>query len=99
MNTFIMLSILILLLAVALVLLVTFLVILTIWNVQIALPVAIVTGVLTFALRDLIKNLVASVFILANRPFQRCVFVHMPVCYAKEEHFRFYLITSSRREL
>jgi mechanosensitive ion channel-like protein len=29
-----------------------------------------VTGVLTFALRDLIKDLVAGVFILADRPFQ-----------------------------
>ena len=53
-----------------LVLVVTFFVILTIWNVQIALPVAIITGVLTFALRDLIKDLVAGVFILADRPFQ-----------------------------
>jgi hypothetical protein len=33
------------------------------WNVAI-------TGVLTFALRDLIKDLVAGVFILADRPFQ-----------------------------
>jgi small conductance mechanosensitive channel len=38
--------------------------------VQIALPVAIISGVLTFALRDLIKDLVAGVFILADRPFQ-----------------------------
>jgi len=53
-----------------LVLVATFFVILTIWNVQIALPVAIITGVLTFALRDLIKDLVAGVFILADRPFQ-----------------------------
>jgi small-conductance mechanosensitive channel len=53
-----------------LVLVVTFFVILMIWNVQIALPITIITGVLTFALRDLIKDLVAGVFILAERPFQ-----------------------------
>ena len=53
-----------------LVLVVTFFVILIFWNVQIALPLAVITGVLTFALRDLIKDLVASVFILAERPFQ-----------------------------
>jgi small-conductance mechanosensitive channel len=53
-----------------LVLVVTFFVVLMIWNVQIALPVAIISGVLTFALRDLIKDLVAGVFILADRPFQ-----------------------------
>jgi len=53
-----------------LVLVVTFFVILMIWNVQIALPLAIITGVFTFALRDLIKDLVAGVFILADRPFQ-----------------------------
>jgi small-conductance mechanosensitive channel len=53
-----------------LVLVATFFVVLTIWNVQIALPVAIISGVLTFALRDLIKDLVAGVFILADRPFQ-----------------------------
>jgi small-conductance mechanosensitive channel len=49
-----------------LVLVTTFFVILTIWNVQIALPVAIVTGVLTFVLRDLIKDQVAGVFILSG---------------------------------
>jgi small-conductance mechanosensitive channel len=43
---------------------------LLIWDVQIALPVAIVSGVLTFALRDLIKDLVSGVFILADHPFQ-----------------------------
>ncbi len=53
-----------------LVLVATFFVVLLIWNVQIALPVAIISGVLTFALRDLIKDLVAGVFILADRPFQ-----------------------------
>jgi small-conductance mechanosensitive channel len=53
-----------------LVLVATFFVVLMIWNVQIALPVAIISGVLTFALRDLIKDLVAGVFILADRPFQ-----------------------------
>src|SRR6266700_7512491 len=52
-----------------LVLVATFFVILTIWNVQIALPVAMIC-VLTFALRDLIKDLVADVFMLADRPFQ-----------------------------
>lgn len=49
-----------------LVLVATFFVVLLIWNVQIALPVAIVSGVLTFALRDLIKDLVAGVFIDQN---------------------------------
>jgi small conductance mechanosensitive channel len=53
-----------------LVLVTTLFVILTIWNVQIALPVAIVTGMLTFVLCDLIKDLVAGVFILADRLFQ-----------------------------
>ena len=52
------------------VLLVAFFVVLSVWDVQIALPVAIVSGVLTFALRDLIKDLVSGVFILADRPFQ-----------------------------
>ena len=53
-----------------LVMVVTFLVILMTWDVQIALPLAIISGVLTFALRDLIKDLVSGVFILADRPFQ-----------------------------
>ena len=53
-----------------LVLVATLFVVLMIWDVQIALPVAIISGVLTFALRDLIKDLVSGVFILADRPFQ-----------------------------
>ena len=53
-----------------LVLVATLFVVLLIWDVQIALPVAIISGVLTFALRDLIKDLVSGVFILADRPFE-----------------------------
>ena len=54
----------------ALVLAVIFLAVLLIWDVQIALPVTIITGVLTFALRDLIKDQVAGVYILAEHQFQ-----------------------------
>jgi small-conductance mechanosensitive channel len=54
----------------SLVLVGVFFVALWIWDVQIALPVAIISGVLTFALRDLIKDVVSGVFILADRPFQ-----------------------------
>lgn len=54
----------------ALLLVIIFFVVLLIWDVQVALPVAVVTGVLTFALRDLIKDLVAGVYILAEHQFQ-----------------------------
>jgi small-conductance mechanosensitive channel len=50
-------------------LIIVFFVVLLIWDVQIALPVTILTGVLTFALRDLIKDLVAGVYILAEQQF------------------------------
>jgi small-conductance mechanosensitive channel len=45
-------------------------VILSLWNIQIGLPVAVVTGIITFALQDLIKNLVAGVYLLGERPFE-----------------------------
>jgi small-conductance mechanosensitive channel len=54
----------------ALVLVIVFVAVLTIWDVQIALPITIIVGVLTFALRDLIRDLVAGVYILAERQFQ-----------------------------
>jgi small-conductance mechanosensitive channel len=47
-----------------------FFVILSLWNIQIGLPVAVVTGIITFALQDLIKNLVAGVYLLGERPFE-----------------------------
>lgn len=53
-----------------LVLIAVFFIVLSIWNVQAALPAAVVTGVLTFALQDLIKDLVAGTYILAEHQFQ-----------------------------
>ena len=54
----------------ALILLAVFFAVLLIWDVQIALPLAVITGVLTFALRDLIKDVIAGVYILAEHQFQ-----------------------------
>jgi small conductance mechanosensitive channel len=54
----------------ALVLVLVFLAVLMIWDVQIALPITIIVGVLTFALRDLIRDLIAGIYILLERQFQ-----------------------------
>ena len=54
----------------AFVLVLVFLAVLMIWDVQIALPITIIVGVLTFALRDLIRDQIAGVYILAERQFQ-----------------------------
>lgn len=54
----------------AFVLVLVLLAVLMIWDVQIALPITIIVGVLTFALRDLIRDQIAGVYILAERQFQ-----------------------------
>ncbi len=49
------------------------LIILAIWEVQLVLPVTVlgaVTVAFTFALQDLLKNLVAGVYLLVERPFR-----------------------------
>jgi len=56
--------------AYAAVLAIFFFVILSLWNIQIGLPIAVVTGVVTFSLQDLIKNLVAGVYLLSEQPFE-----------------------------
>lgn len=49
------------------------LIVLAVWNVQLVIPVAVlgaVTVAFTFALQDLLKNLVAGVYLLMERPFR-----------------------------
>jgi small conductance mechanosensitive channel len=49
------------------------LIILAIWNVQLVIPVTVlgaVTVAFTFALQDILKNLVAGIYLLVERPFR-----------------------------
>jgi len=49
------------------------LIILAVWNVQLVVPVTVlgaVTVALTFSIQDVIKNLVAGVYLLVERPFR-----------------------------
>ncbi|HLW00472.1 MAG TPA: mechanosensitive ion channel domain-containing protein [Ktedonobacterales bacterium] len=49
------------------------LIVLAVWNVELAVPVTVlgaVTVALTFSLQDLLKNLVAGVYLLIERPFR-----------------------------
>lgn len=49
------------------------LIILTIWNVQLVIPVTVlgaVTVAFSFALQDILKNLVAGIYLLVERPFR-----------------------------
>lgn len=43
--------------------------VLTFWNIQIGLPIALVGALLTLALQDILKDLVAGFYILIERPF------------------------------
>jgi small-conductance mechanosensitive channel len=54
------------------VLCIAFLLILTIWNIQFGIPAAIISVItvgLTFVLQDLLKNIVAGIYILIEGPF------------------------------
>ncbi len=49
------------------------LIVLAVWNVQLVIPVTVlgaVTVAFTFALQDLLKNLVAGIYLLMERPFR-----------------------------
>ncbi len=55
-----------------LVLFIAFLLILTIWNIQFGLPAAVISFItvgFTFVLQDLLKNIVAGIYILVEGPF------------------------------
>jgi small-conductance mechanosensitive channel len=43
--------------------------VLTLWNIQLGLPVALVGALLTLAIQDILKDLVAGLYILMERPF------------------------------
>jgi small-conductance mechanosensitive channel len=54
------------------VLLIAFLLILTIWNIQFGIPAAVISVItvgFTFVLQDLLKNVVAGIYILVEGPF------------------------------